>query len=66
MPEYRTIRTTHISTPIADVVMAGIATLKDLQTVYGCKDLYTLMEILYVNRINEYLIHYEQQQRQPV
>jgi hypothetical protein len=34
---------------------AGLATLHELQTIYGLKDLYDMVEVASVNRFNEAL-----------
>lgn len=34
-----------------------MATLHELQTVYGCRDLYRLREMLYVKNFNEALVN---------
>lgn len=35
----------------------GMATMIELQTVYGAQDLYTMMEILAVDSHNDYLLN---------
>jgi hypothetical protein len=38
-------------------VTAGLASLHDMKTKYGCRDLYTLREMLYVQRYNDMIIN---------
>lgn len=45
-----------VSPVIAAVIVDGYATLKELQTDYGCHDLYKLYEISCVTRYNQALI----------
>jgi hypothetical protein len=37
------------------VITNGLATLHELQTVYGVADLYRLIEVIEINRYNEWL-----------
>lgn len=45
---------------IASVVSARMATLNELQTVYGLQDLWDLLEILSVDAHNQNLMQQEQ------
>jgi len=38
------------------VISSGKATLHELQTIYGIKDLYDLLEVLAVDSHNEWLL----------
>lgn len=44
---------TNVSAAIGRVVWARLATLHELQTVYGLRDLYDLLEIVVVNVHNQ-------------
>lgn len=44
---------------IGRVVSSRLATLHELQTVYGSEDLYNLLEIIAVNNFNERLMSEE-------
>lgn len=49
--------TTHVTKPVYEVVTAGLASLYEMKTKYGCRDLYTLREMLYVQRYNDMIIN---------
>jgi len=44
-------------TGIALVISKKLATLHELQTVYGCQDLYDLLEIIMIDHYNESLLY---------
>jgi hypothetical protein len=39
------------------VISAGLATLHELDTVYGVEDLWVLLEINAINRHNQYILN---------
>lgn len=49
----------NVPASIALVVSAGLATLQELDTVYGQEDLYDLVEIIAVDRHNQRLTNKE-------
>ena len=48
---------------VGAVVSAGLATLHELQTVYGTRDLYDLLEVVAVDRFNQRKLIEAQQRR---
>lgn len=52
----RLIKHANVSPLIAAVVINRLATLHELQTVYGTEDLYNFLEILAVNNHNQQIM----------
>jgi hypothetical protein len=48
---------TNVAPIIGALVSSKMATLAELQTVYGCEDAYDLLEILSVDNFNKSLIN---------
>ena len=49
------IDTPNICRPMAIVLSSKLATLRELQTVYGLRDMYDLLEIATVDNYNAYI-----------
>jgi hypothetical protein len=52
----KTVECANVAPEIHLVASSGLATLHELGTVYGVKDLYDLVEMVRVNRHNEALM----------